>query len=231
LRRRRGAVGEDRCLPSLPLRGSPSRGGGRDGKRVISPSGPSGHLPRCGGGEIGGIASPAGAEKEVAVRLPRGGGRDGRRVISPSGFGPAGLTHLPRCGGGEMGSLKPCEPACKPDSVPVMNRRRPSIWARRCRRAHAAYPGPLGGPPGPCSALLLVGFGDPPRLPAALVVSYTTVSPLPVPPARPSAVCSLFHFPAGRPAWVLPSTVPCGVRTFLDTRRRRSRPAGSPRQR
>jgi hypothetical protein len=31
----------------------------------------------------------------------------------------------------------------------------------------------------------------------------------------PSAVCSLLHCPAGRPDWVLPSTVPCGVRTFL----------------
>jgi len=34
-------------------------------------------------------------------------------------------------------------------------------------------------------------------------------------PGPPSAVCSLWHFPAGRPDWVLPSTLPCGVRTFL----------------
>ena len=34
----------------------------------------------------------------------------------------------------------------------------------------------------------------------------------------PSAVCSLLHCPAGRPDWVLPSTVPCGVRTFLGSR-------------
>ena len=31
----------------------------------------------------------------------------------------------------------------------------------------------------------------------------------------PSAVCSLWHFPAGHPDWALPSTLPCGVRTFL----------------
>ena len=31
----------------------------------------------------------------------------------------------------------------------------------------------------------------------------------------PSAVCSLLHFPSGRPAWKLSSTLPCGVRTFL----------------
>ncbi len=47
-----------------------------------------------------------------------------------------------------------------------------------------------------------------------LVVSYTTVSPL---PGLLLAVCSLWHFPAGHPGWVLPTTLPCGVRTFLDT--------------
>jgi hypothetical protein len=31
----------------------------------------------------------------------------------------------------------------------------------------------------------------------------------------PSAVCSLWHFPAGRPDWPLASTLPCGVPTFL----------------
>ena len=33
--------------------------------------------------------------------------------------------------------------------------------------------------------------------------------------SRPSAVCSLWHFPAGHPDWALPSTLPYGVRTFL----------------
>ena len=33
--------------------------------------------------------------------------------------------------------------------------------------------------------------------------------------SRPLAVCSLWHFPSGRPAWVLPSISPCGARTFL----------------
>ena len=32
---------------------------------------------------------------------------------------------------------------------------------------------------------------------------------------RPSAVCSLLHFPAGHPDWALPSILPCGVRTVL----------------
>ena len=77
-----------------------------------------------------------------------------------------------------------------------------------------------GGPPCPCSTLLRMGFAEPPRFPGTLVVSYTTVSPLPVPRGvrspGPSAVCSLLHFPSGRPAWELPSILPCGVRTFLD---------------
>ncbi len=29
------------------------------------------------------------------------------------------------------------------------------------------------------------------------------------------AVCFLWHFPAGHPGWVLPTTLPCGARTFL----------------
>jgi len=47
--------------------------------------------------------------------------------------------------------------------------------------------------------------------------------------ASPSAVSFLWHCPAGRPDWVLPSTLPCGVRTFLGpVRPARGRPAGSP---
>ena len=55
--------------------------------------------------------------------------------------------------------------------------------------------------------------------------------------ATPSAVCSLWHFPAGRPDWPLASTLPSGVPTFLDpyptgasppTRTSRGHPAGSP---
>jgi len=52
--------------------------------------------------------------------------------------------------------------------------------------------------------------------------------------APPSAVCSLWHFPAGHPDWPLTSTLPCGAPTFLDavTRlrrdRRRDHPADSP---
>src|SRR3984893_16117683 len=33
---------------------------------------------------------------------------------------------------------------------------------------------------------------------------------------RPSAVCFLWHFPAGRPDWPFNSTLPYGVPSFLD---------------
>ena len=49
---------------------------------------------------------------------------------------------------------------------------------------------------------------------------------------KPSAVCSLWHFPAGRPDWPLASILPCGAPTFLSEApgggRRRGHPAGSP---
>ena len=51
----------------------------------------------------------------------------------------------------------------------------------------------------------------------------------------PSAVCFLWHSPAGRPDWPLASTLPCGAPTFLDPAPCRERhdpgrghPAGSP---
>ena len=70
----------------------------------------------------------------------------------------------------------------------------------------------------PFLVLLQVGFTQPPRSPGALVVSYTTVSPLPAPPfpeSRPLAVCLCGTFPRVTPVDV-PTTLPCGVRTFLD---------------
>ena len=30
------------------------------------------------------------------------------------------------------------------------------------------------------------------------------------------AVCFLWHWPAGYPEWALPTTLPCGARTFLE---------------
>ena len=68
----------------------------------------------------------------------------------------------------------------------------------------------------PYLALLRVGFAVPSAVARDAVVSYTTVSPLPVPLAGPSAVYSLLHFPSPRGARPLAGTLPCGARTFLN---------------
>src|SRR3954454_15028506 len=50
-----------------------------------------------------------------------------------------------------------------------------------------------------------------------------------LPPARAGAVCFLWHCPAGHPGSALPTTLPCGARTFLaGLVARRDRPADSP---
>jgi hypothetical protein len=118
------------------------------------------------------------------------------------------------------------ELACRPGSVHPLARAggHPSGTAiagrlvRSTREHRAGRPQSLTQSPRPeergsLLTLLRVGFTKPPGSPRALVVSYTTVSPLP--PARPEAVCFLWHFPAGHPGSALPTTLPCGARTFL----------------
>jgi hypothetical protein len=79
------------------------------------------------------------------------------------------------------------ESVYKPDPVPV-TRGRPSICDCRYRQPDAAYPRTRAGSPQSFAqptlnadllALLQVGFTEPPGSPRPLVVSYTTVSPLP----------------------------------------------------
>ncbi len=71
----------------------------------------------------------------------------------------------------------------------------------------------------PYSGFLPVRFTKPERSPAPLVRSYRTVSPLPRrADPRDVAVCSLLHWLWSRDRWALPTTVPCGARTFLHPR-------------
>ena len=135
------------------------------------------------------------------------------------------------------------ESACRPGSVHPLTRAgdHPSTTAvagsllrstRELRRAALNHSREPRTPKStqPFLTLLRVGFTKPPESPQALVVSYTTVSPLP-PGRSPVAVCFLWHFPAGRPGSALPTTLPCGARTFLDpsvSGMGRGRPAGSP---
>ena len=79
----------------------------------------------------------------------------------------------------------------------------------------------------PYLVLHRTGFTEPIRLPGPLVSSYLTVSPLPVLPKKPSAVCSLLHFPWDFSPRELPGVLPCGARTFLQSREISGRPAGS----
>ena len=78
---------------------------------------------------------------------------------------------------------------------------RPSIWDRRCRRPRAVYPRARAGRPRTLAqvradrtllTLLRVGFTEPRRSPGTLVVSYTTVSPLPRLRRWRSVLCGTF---------------------------------------
>jgi hypothetical protein len=91
-------------------------------------------------------------------------------------------------------------------------------------------PGSSGGQPSnaPCLTLLRVGFTEPPRSPWALVVSYTTVSPLPPVARWRSVLCGTF--PRVTPGGRCPP--PCPVEPGLSSASnprvtRRGRPAGS----
>jgi len=90
------------------------------------------------------------------------------------------------------------------------SRRRPSIWAQRCRCARAVYPERCGR-----AALLLLDLAPGGVCRAAAVARgaggllhhrFTLACATPRRESS-SAVCSLLHCPSGRPAWVLPSTV------------------------
>ncbi len=76
------------------------------------------------------------------------------------------------------------EPTCTPGSVPapVTRWRVATIHlGRTLPHASSGLPGSSGGQPSDasCLTLLRVGFTEPPPSPEVLVVSYTTVSPLP----------------------------------------------------
>ena len=114
------------------------------------------------------------------------------------------------------------ESTCKPGSVPVTSTGgdHPSATAvasglvRSTREHGAGRPSAQIGVP-ILLTLLQVGFTEPTQSPASLVVSYTTVSPLPPLTRRRFAFCGTD--PAGHPGWALPTTLPCGARTFLDS--------------
>ena len=96
------------------------------------------------------------------------------------------------------------EAGCPAPRATYPEARRPQGRARRATRRRPPY-----------LVLLRVGFSVPRSVTGRAVRSYRTVSPLPN-GSRRSAVCSLLHFPSRRHASPLASTLPVGVRTFLD---------------
>ena len=105
--------------------------------------------------------------------------------------------------------------------------RRPSIYDVRCRTPLAVYPETgRAARNASCLTLLRARFTQPARSLGLLVVSYTTVSPLPRDAdfrRRLVAVCFLLHFLADCSGWVLPTALLYGARTFLGASRRRQR--------
>ena len=107
--------------------------------------------------------------------------------------------------------------ACKPGSVSRTESDPTAIHLRSpLPTTSSGLPGSLSGPLSDASylTLLRVGFTKPLESPRTLVGSYSTFSPLPDDRGR-RAVCFLWHFPAGHPGSVLPTTLPFGARTFL----------------
>jgi hypothetical protein len=136
------------------------------------------------------------------------------------------------------------EPACTPDSVPVPegtgggHPSRPAVTrrlqrptrengARRNGRLWTGSPLPVW----PCSGWGLPSRPGHPGRWCALTAPFHPYLCGDTEASLPSAVCSLWHFPAGHPDWALPSTLPYGVRTFLGPVPKhavRGHPAGSP---
>ena len=113
----------------------------------------------------------------------------------------------------------------KPSSVrTVATVRRPRSGGRiislgrALLRASCSLPGTRAerATPRPCLALLRMGFTVRLPLPAARCALTAPFHPyLYRSRLRPSAVCSLWHFPSPFGARALPGILPCGARTFL----------------
>ena len=119
-----------------------------------------------------------------------------------------------------------CEPVCKPDSVPAVSQVTVIHLGTPSPMCSSGLPGTFRRATGPCLALLRVGFAEPPPLPATLVSSYLTVSPLPdrseTDRHRRCAFCCTFRRvspPGSYPA-------PCPVESGLSSTRGRLAPRG-----
>ena len=125
-----------------------------------------------------------------------------------------------------VNSITADELADTPSSV-VFRRRRAAIHLRRTLpHASSNLPRYSGEQPSnaSCLVLLQVGFTVTDAVTSDAVSSYLTFSPLP--PAEAGGGYFLWHFPAGRPGWLLTITLLYGARTFLGTGFPATRPPG-----
>jgi len=106
--------------------------------------------------------------------------------------------------------------ASKPGFVVDNHSSRPEI-ARRLKRSTRSQRGPRHKRA--YLILLRVEFTLQPTVTSGPVRSYRTLSALPVPLTRPSAVFSLLHLSSVCTAQTLSGTLPCGARTFLPLHR------------
>jgi len=97
----------------------------------------------------------------------------------------------------------------------------PFIWDSSRLPPLAIYPETSGGPPSNVSLFDFApgGVYHAPRVTTRAVSSYLAISTLPGPYGP--AVYFLWHFPRGHPQFALRTTLPCGVRTFLQPRDQR----------
>ena len=201
---------ETRCREHRSRRGaSRSRvractGLGEWGKSTDGLSPPSVTLPSALHGNAG-DAMPGASLATRGVAEPSPGGYRTRRAGKVPGWTFPAIKQMKK-------------PADKPGFV-VGNHSSGPCVAARLERPTRERRGPRHGSPiRSCS-----GWGLPchAALSPRAVRSCRTISPLPDPLAGPSAVCFLLHWPSARAAQVLPGTLPCGARTFLDARTHR----------
>lgn len=122
--------------------------------------------------------------------------------------------------------------ACKPSSVPRSRAAAVIPLGAVLPRRSSCRPGStvghrwraLAGPPGSLLGIAPDGVyrADARHRGRGALLPHLFTLTASRPKALRAAVCSLWHCPSGRPAWPLASILPCGARTFLPRRNRRS---------
>ena len=168
--------------------------------------------------------SPASQDGDVRSRPFADEGPAGQGPCGPASHQRRELSPLRAFARSRKKSGRPVSRVLSPRGAVTIRLGRPLPAASNdlpgSRRARAA---PCHGPKARAPALFGLSSDGVCRargVTVAAVGSYPTVSPLPDPPLtrRPSAVCSLWHFPGPCDRWPLATILPCEARTFLGRR-------------